>query len=134
MNRNTARSYIIASVVATKGRKGFKKCLDVYNKAMMDINSELKDATAKSPRFIKYDLSWDEILKARDALPKDSVEYVVMFLFTMLPPRRNLDFLMTTKPTEKGNFYNGKNLYFKIIKQPVRIRLKWLKFHLILKK
>ena len=112
MNRNTARSYIIACVVACKRRKGFKKCLDVYDKAMHAINNELKNATAKSPRFIENELSWDEILKARDALPKDSVEYVVMCLFTMIPPRRNLDYLMTTKPTEKGNFYNGKEFVF----------------------
>ena len=51
MNRNTARSYIIASVVATKGRKGFKKCLEVYDKAMMNINSELKNATDKTERY-----------------------------------------------------------------------------------
>ena len=46
-NRNTARSYIIACVVACKGRKTFKKCLEVYDKAMQSINNELRDATTK---------------------------------------------------------------------------------------
>jgi len=113
MNRNTARSYIIACVVGTKGRKGFKKCLDVYDKAMQSINAELRIATTKTPRFIENELSWNEILESRDKLPKDSVEYVAMCLFTMLPPRRNLDYIMKVgKPKEKSNWYDGNNFFF----------------------
>ena len=50
-NRNTARSYIIACVNATKERKGFKKALEFYTKKMDEINAKLKDATNKTDRY-----------------------------------------------------------------------------------
>jgi len=112
-NRNTARSYIIACVVATKGRKGFKKCLETYTKYMDDINGELRDATGKTEKYKENELSWDEIITARDELPKDSVEHVLLSLYTMIPPRRTLDYIMSVgTPQEHGNWYDGKNMYF----------------------
>lgn len=112
-NRNTARSYIIATVNACKGRKGFKKALEFYTKKMDEINAELKDGTNKTDRYLENELSWQEILDARDKLPKDSIEYVVMCLYTMSAPRRNLDYIMKIgHPQETGNWYDGKNFYF----------------------
>ena len=112
-NRNTARSYCIASVNACKGRKGFKKALEFYTKQMDLINAELKDSTKKSDRYKSEEVSWDFILSKRDALPKDSVEYVLMCLFTMMPPRRNLDYIAKIgKPQENSNWYDGVNFYF----------------------
>ena len=112
-NRNTARSYVIACVVACKERKGFKKCLETYTKYMDDINSELKDSTSKTEKYKENELSWEEIITARDALPKDSVEYVLLSLYTMTPPRRSMDYLMSVgKPQEEGNWYDGTNFYF----------------------
>jgi hypothetical protein len=112
-NRNTARSYIIASVNACKGRKGFKKALEFYTKLMDDINAELKDGTNKTERYKENEMEWADILEARDKLPKDSIEYVVMCLYTLMPPRRNLDYIMKIgKPEETGNWYDGKNFYF----------------------
>jgi hypothetical protein len=112
-NRNTCRSYIIAVVNACKNRKGFKKTLEFYTKKMDEINAELKDGTAKTERYIENELSWQEILEARDKLPKDSIEYVVMCLYTMSAPRRNLDYVMKIgSPQETGNWYDGKNFYF----------------------
>jgi hypothetical protein len=112
-NRNTCRSYIIACVNACKGRKGFKKALEFYTKLMDQINSELKDASAKTERYLENELSWEEILDARDKLPRDSIEYVVMCLYTMSAPRRNLDYIMKIgKPQENSNWYDGVNFYF----------------------
>ena len=112
-NRNTARSYIIAVVNACKERKGFKKALEFYTKKMDLINAELKDSTKKSDRYKSEEVSWDFILSKRDALPKDSVEYVLMCLFTMMPPRRNLDYIAKVgKPQENSNWYDGVNFYF----------------------
>jgi hypothetical protein len=112
-NRNTARSYIIACVNACKGRKGFKKALEFYTKMMDQINAELKDSTAKSERYKENEMSWDDILEARDKLPKDSVEYVLMCLYTMSAPRRNLDYIMKVgKPEPNSNWYDGHNFYF----------------------
>jgi len=112
-NRNTSRSYIIAAVNACKGRKGFKKALEFYTKKMDDINVELKDSTKKTDRYIENEVSWDEIIAKRDALPKNSVDYVLMCLFTMMPPRRNLDYIAKIgKPQENSNWYDGVNFYF----------------------
>ena len=112
-NRNTARSYIIAAVNACKGRKGFKKALDFYTKKMEEINIELKDATNKTERYKENEMKWSEILDARDKLPKDSIEYVVMCLYTMCAPRRNQDYIMKVqKPQENSNSYDGVNFYF----------------------
>jgi integrase len=112
-NKNTARSYVIACVVACKERKGFKKCLEIYTKCMDELNLELKDATSKTEKYKENELTWDEILTARDALPKNSVEYVLLSLYTMLPPRRSLDYIAQIgKPQENSNFYDGTNFYF----------------------
>ena len=112
INANTRRTYIISIVVCLKGRKGFKKQLDFWTKQMDQINADLRDATTKTDKYKENEISWDEILKARDALPKGSVEYVLLSLYTMLPPRRTLDYIMTTKPSESGNWYDGSNFYF----------------------
>ena len=112
-NRNTARSYVIACVVACKERKGFKKCLETYTKYMDSINNELRDGTTKTEKYKENEMSWEEILKARDELPKTSVEYVLLSLYTMLPPRRSLDYIMSVgKPQEHGNWFDGNNFYF----------------------
>ena len=75
-NKNTQRTAIISAVNACKGRKGFKKALEFYSKQMDLINAELKDSTAKSDRYKENEMSWENILEARDKLPKDSVENV----------------------------------------------------------
>jgi hypothetical protein len=112
-NRNTARSYIIACVNATKQRKGFKKALDFYTRQMDQLNKELHDATSKTERYKDNEVSWDHVIEARDRLPKTSVEYVLMCLFTMMPPRRNLDYIMKIgRPEPDSNWYDGKDFYF----------------------
>jgi hypothetical protein len=112
-NKNTQRTAIISAVNACKGRKGFKKALQFYTSKMEDINNELRDATGKTEKYKENEMSWDEIFKARDELPKTSVEYVLLSLYTMLPPRRSLDYIMSVgKPQEQGNWYDGNNFYF----------------------
>ena len=112
-NKNTARSYIIACVNATKQRKGFKKALDFYTRQMDQLNKELHDATSKTERYKDNEVSWDHVIEARDKLSRTSVEYVLMCLFTMMPPRRNLDYIMKIgKPEPDSNWYDGKDFYF----------------------
>jgi hypothetical protein len=112
-NKNTARSYIIAAVNACKARKGYKKALEFYTKHMDNLNKELHDATGKTDRYKDNEVSWDHVIEARDSLPKTSVEYVLMSLFTMMPPRRNLDYVMKIgKPEPNTNWFDGKDFYF----------------------
>jgi hypothetical protein len=80
---------------------------------MDEINSELKNSNEKTERYKENELTWQEILDARDKLPKDSIEYVVMCLYTMIPPRRNLDMVAKIgKPQENSSWYDGVNFYF----------------------
>ena len=112
-NKNTARSYIIACVNSCKGRKGFGKALKFYTNEMDSLNAELKNATQKTERYLENELSWNQILEARDKLSKDSVEYVLMCLYTMIAPRRNLDMILKIgKPEPNSNWYDGNNFYF----------------------
>ena len=111
-NKNTKRSYIIASVNAFKGRKGFGRSLKFYTNEMDSLNAELRDSTAKTERYLKNELSWDQILEARDKLPKDSVEYVLMCLYTMIAPRHNLDYIMKIGKQEPNSNWYDANFYF----------------------
>ena len=112
-NDNTRRTYIISIVVCLKDRKGFKKQLQFWTSKMDDINKLLKDSTAKTDRYKDNEVSWDHVLEARDRLPKGSVEYVLMSLYTMMPPRRNQDYIMQVgRPQENSNWYDGKDFYF----------------------
>jgi hypothetical protein len=112
-NDNTRRTYIISIVVCLKDRKGFKKQLQFWTNKMEEINKLLKDATNKTERYKDNELTWQEIVDARDKLPKDSIEYVVMSLYTMSPPRRNQDYIMKVqKAQENSNSYDGSNFYF----------------------
>jgi len=112
-NKNTQRTAIISAVNGCKGRKGFAKALKFYTGVMDELNLFLKDATNKTEKYKENELTWDEILTARDALPKNSVEYVLLSLYTMLPPRRSLDYIAQIgKPQENSNFYDGTNFYF----------------------
>ena len=87
--------------------------MEFYTKKTDDINAELKDSTKKTDRYIENEVSWDEIIAKREALPKNSVDYVLMCLFTMMPPRRNLDYIAKIgKPQENSNWYDGVNFYF----------------------
>ena len=61
---------------------------------MENLNNELRDSSGKTERYKENKMEWSEIIKARDALPKNSVEYVVMCLYTIIPPRRNLDMIL----------------------------------------
>jgi hypothetical protein len=74
---------------------------------MDDINAELKDGTNKTERYKENEMEWADILEARDKLPKDSIEYVVMYLYTLTAPRRNLDYIMKIgkHPTYTGKTY-----------------------------
>jgi hypothetical protein len=66
-----------------------------------------------SGKYKENELSWEEILSTRDALPKTSVEYVLLSLYTMLPPRRSLDYISKIgKPELEGNWYDGTNFFF----------------------
>ena len=126
MNPNTGRSYYIAIVSAIRGRKGFKKQETIYFNKQQEMNKTLGNSSHKSDRTKeKYDgLTWDDILKRRKDLIDEynkSRDYdtlyslVLVSLYTLLPPRRLMDYMLMkigTGTDHKFNYYDGTRFIF----------------------
>jgi hypothetical protein len=135
LNPNSRRSSYIAIVTALKNKKPYKKVYDTYHAAMMGLNTQLnkephKDETTKKKQ---ENVTMEELLSRQKALMSvlpevkkkcDTAQFmrlhdlVVTSLYTLLPPRRNLDYssMVVDAPssTDKNYYHNGKfifNLY-----------------------
>jgi hypothetical protein len=134
-NPNTRRSSFIAVVSVLKGNKKFKKVYDVYHAEMMKINSVLnKDSFKSDSTKAKQDnVNMTDILSRQKDLAaimpiiqkkktitgeqlKQLHDLVVVSLYTLLPPRRNIDYseMVIGAPTEDKtkNYYHAGNFYF----------------------
>lgn len=106
---NTRRSYIISIVSILKHEPKFKKLYDVYYKMLMDYNNELKTNNTKSDTQKENWIEQKEVMEiykkmGDDIKPKltkkkismneweDLQKYLVLSLYTLQPPRRNLDY------------------------------------------
>jgi len=123
---NTQRNYyiVICSVLGElkKDNKKYQKLYDVYYKILTELNATLKDQTAKTDTENKNWLSQDaiqdkltskmEILKEiskKRKLNKEQFErlldLIVLGLYTLQKPRRNIDYLNSFIIT---NAYNAE--------------------------
>ena len=59
-------------------------------KKVIDVATGLPAKTVKQEENW---LTWDEVIAVRDALDKNSERYVMLCLYSLMPPRRNRDFL-----------------------------------------
>jgi hypothetical protein len=88
--------FVINNVAKDMDRKDIVK---LYSDDVEEANKYKKviDATtglpAKTVKQTENWMTWDEVIAVRDALDKDSERYVMLCLYTMMPPRRNRDFL-----------------------------------------
>jgi hypothetical protein len=62
----------------------WRECADEIHREA-DLRYETLEATE---RQLKAHVPWEEILNVRDKLDKDSVEYLLLCLYTMIPPAR----------------------------------------------
>ena len=138
-NPNTRRSSIIAVVSVLKGNKKFKKEYQVYHAEMMKINAVLNkesfksDSTkAKQDNVKMADLLARQkelaaimpIIQKKKKISDDQLQQlhdlVVVSLYTLLPPRRNVDYseMVVAAPTEDKtkNFYHAGKFVFNIYK------------------
>jgi len=138
-NPNTRRSSIIAVVSVLKDNKKFKKEYLVYHANMMAINSVLNkesfksDATKEKQANVKMDyilgvqkelaLVLPLIAKKRkisDEQLQQLHDLVVSSIYTLLPPRRNIDYseMIIGMPTDDKtkNYYNKDKFYFNCYK------------------
>lgn len=130
---NTRRSYIIAIVSATKGIDRLSKVNKYYYDKMLLINKQLKDQTNKTNNESENWLSQTEINEKFDELYSivsevknkrkiNDTKYTALLdclllgLYVLNPPRRNLDYCMMVvdQPTETNdyNFYYKDKFYF----------------------
>ena len=134
---NTRRNYLISIVSLLTLDPKHKKLLSMYYDDMMQINKDLKAEEAKGIKTDTQKKNWvpaDEIdelrNKLRDAYDKIKDEanpsrsqydalfrYLVLSLYTMIPPRRNKDYqemeiIKGIKPDHKNNYLDVKNKEF----------------------
>jgi len=134
-NPNTRRSSLIAVVSVLKDNKKFKKEYEIYHTEMMKINAILNKTSHKSEATKeKQDkVSMTEILELQKQLQaiipiikgkkkiteeqlKQLHDLVIVSIYTLLPPRRNLDFseMIIGLPTEdktKNYYHKGQFIF-----------------------
>lgn len=113
----TQKSYINAILAVFRYTKGLKAKYAQQHQCWTDT---FKDVNAKthekyenleaSPRQIQAYLPWEEIVSKRNSLDKDSIEYFLLCLYTMIPPSR-ADF-------NNVRIYNKEPVQVDLEKQP----------------
>jgi hypothetical protein len=125
---NTGRSYLIALVSATRDKPALKKAHDIYYAAMMESNKALRDQTQKTDSYKEKEMpqldieakqkELESVLSVKKMTAADYAklqQLVLLSLYTLLPPRRSLDYTeMKWGPAEETlfNYYDGKNFTF----------------------
>lgn len=110
----TRKGYVNSVMTLFKHTKGlqeskckayarWRECADEVHREA-DLRYETLEATE---RQIKAHVPWDEIIKIRDKLDKDSIEYLLLCLYTMIPPAR-ADFNKVRIYKEKDRIINEK--------------------------
>jgi hypothetical protein len=140
---NTKRQYLISvvSVLNTYGEK-YKSLRDKYYKLLKTLTSEINKTptTEKTETQNKNWVEWDEVLQIQNNLKEslnnlkkkniteaqymNLLKYVILSLYTEIPPRRNLDWLKmlitfnSDTEDEKYNYLdlNKKQFIFNIYK------------------
>lgn len=110
---NTRHNYIknIISLLRTAEDSRYDPIIDHYRNVMKTTVEEREKELIEN-READHDLTWKDILAKRDAIEdKKSIEYLVMCLYTMIPPLRddfvNMDVVKTAAEATdpKTNYY-----------------------------
>jgi integrase len=122
---NTKKALYIAIVSLLKLTKGYERALKIYRQKQLEYNTkqaEIYEKQELSETEKQKFLPWAQILDARDSVEaavdgdwKTYMDYIIVCLYTYLPPAR-LDYgalRIITDPTKEimmGNFYvNSEN-------------------------
>lgn len=128
---NTRRSYIIAivSLLAcmnknTKTPKKVKKLYEEYTKLMDNYNNDLKDQskiTDTTKIISNNDINkiYEKLKENKDKTKRAYQDYLILSLYTLLPPKRNLDYQLmkyikkyNDNLSNDYNYYDGNTFYF----------------------
>ena len=96
-----SRISVYIAIITTMRASGLKfEKHEAYNKwysAMMDDKSTRRRDEIKqiaSDAHTESELKWERVLQVRDALPKDSPDYLLLAMYTYVPPRRQEDYAL----------------------------------------
>jgi hypothetical protein len=128
---NTQRTYIIAIVSllacmnkSQKVPKKLKKLYEDYSKLMDEYNTTLKDQTkiTDGTKIISNDdisKIYERLKQNKDKTKRAYQDYLILSLYTLLPPRRNLDYQLmkyikkyNENLSNDFNYYDGNTFYF----------------------
>ena len=96
---NTQKTYIIA-ICAVLKNSGNTKLYNTYFSLLIEFNSRLSVNTSKTEKQIDNWIDTDNIIKFRENMKLDlstfelMLNYLIVSLYTMIPPRRNIDFTL----------------------------------------
>lgn len=125
----TARSYIIAICSILKNDVKMQKQYDIYYNLLIEYNDKLKTNNTKSEKQNEEWISQDEVKQKYSELEEEVkplfkkknitaeeynklLSYVVLSLYVLQPPRRNLDYLkMLAVSKYKGNENKDFNFF-----------------------
>lgn len=130
LKANTRRTYIIAivSLLACMNKakvpKKVKKLYEDYSKIMDEYNITLKDQTqiTDGTKIISNDdinKIYQKLKENKDKTKRAFQDYLILSLYTLLPPRRNLDYQLmkyikkyNENLSNDFNYYDGNTFYF----------------------
>ena len=128
LSDNTKKSYIIAICTVLKGSKK-TELYETYFSLMKDFNSKLSINTTKSKKQTDNWIDQDGVSSLRETLAKSVPKkiaiqadydklfnYLLICLYSLTPPRRNIDYSMmhisTDMSNTEHNFLDIKNKQF----------------------
>ena len=128
---NTRRTYIIAIVSllacinkSSKTTKKLKKLYEDYTKLMDQYNNNLKDQskiTDGTKIISNEDINkiYEKLKENKDNTRRSYQDYLILSLYTLLPPKRNLDYQLmryikkyNENLSNDYNYYDGNTFYF----------------------
>jgi hypothetical protein len=130
----TARSYIIAICSTLKNDAKMKKQYDIYYNLLIEYNDKLKTNNTKSEKQNEEWISQEEVKTKYNELEEEIkplfkkknitadeysklLSYVVLSLYVLQPPRRNLDYLKMLAVSKYKGTENKDFNYFDISKK-----------------
>jgi len=87
----TIKSYINAVLACFKYsslQNTHQKAYECWSNTLVKVNNIAQENLKASPKQVDTYVPWDEIIKTRDKFDKDSEEYLLLSLYTMIPPSR----------------------------------------------
>jgi len=115
LSLNTKTSYLTAIVAVLSTFPKYSKVYKVYREKMIENANQIKTAYSTNEKTEKQKdsiIELSEVIKIRDELNKDSIEYLLISLYTMCAPRRNKDYTeMIIVFDEPAVLDDSKNYY-----------------------